>query len=526
MTAGSTTTSSYDVIPYISYSFPQTHPNTMATVASLFGMSPPAVDKAKVLELGCASGGNIIPMAEALPESTIVGIDYSAKQIEEGQATLDTLKLSNIQLQHKSILDIDADFGQFDYIICHGVYSWVIPEIQEKILDICKHNLTPQGVAYISYNTYPGWHMRGMIRDMMLFHSGKFEEPARRIKEARALLGFLSESVPSQDNAYGILLKTELELLQKQSDNYLFHDHLEEVNEPIYFYQFVQQANRHQLSYLGEVDVSSMWSRNLGEKVQKTLKGVESDVIQTEQYMDFVRNRMFRQTLLCHDDQKLSRHLGMESFYGKYLIAALTPTDKKASLEDTSPLEFESPNGPKMTTSMPLLKAVLVSLRECCPQSMRFEELIKDALKRLPGRDGEVPENEMKLLGQQLIKCFLARLVDVSVRPADFIMQINEKPQASPYTLLQAESGTMVTNRRHQTQRLNDLDRFLLKKLDGTNDIAALIEYMLESAAKGDITLKNSAGQQIDDPKQQREIFNADVHKSLVNLARRSMLIA
>src|SRR5262245_55529309 len=153
---------SYDEVPYESHPFAQTHPDHLATVATLFGMRPAPVARCRVPELGCASGGNLIPMAEQLPQSQFLGVDLSARQVDDGRRVLGPLGLTNVELRHASILDVDDGYGPFDYVLCHGVYSWVPPAVQDKILDVCAHNLAPQGVGYISYNTYPGWHMRGM----------------------------------------------------------------------------------------------------------------------------------------------------------------------------------------------------------------------------------------------------------------------------------------------------------------------------------------------------------------------------
>ena len=189
---------SYDEVPYDSNPFPQTHPDRLATLATLFGMTPPPPSQARILELGCAAGGNLIPHALNHPEANVVGVDLSARQIADGQQIVDALKLENIKLLHKSITDIDKDFGEFDYIICHGVYSWVPDDVQEHILRIFKDNLSADGVAYVSYNTFPGWHMRGMIRHMMRYHVQQFADPNMQIKQARALHTFLSENVPAE----------------------------------------------------------------------------------------------------------------------------------------------------------------------------------------------------------------------------------------------------------------------------------------------------------------------------------------
>jgi len=132
---------SYDEVPYESQSFPQSHPNRLATLGRLFGLSPAPVAQCRVLELGCASGGNLIPMAYHLPESEFVGLD----------------------------------------------------------------------------------------------------------------------------------------LIRQSSDSYLFHDHMEEVNAPVYFYQFVDRADRHGLQYLGEANFSSMLTSGFPKEDDKAYTSLPTD---------------------------------------------------------------------------------------------------------------------------------------------------------------------------------------------------------------------------------------------------------
>src|SRR5438128_2655913 len=230
-------------------------------------MCLPDPGKRPVLEIGCADGGNLVPLAVVYPESTLVGIDLSQVQIAEGQETVRALGLTNIELGRQSVLDVTAQLGAFDYVICHGVYSWVPADVQQKILEVCKENLAPQGVAYVSYNTLPGWHMRGAIRDMMIFHTQQFTAPAERAEQARALLDFLAASVDAKDNPYGLFLASELALLRDKADSYLLHDHLEEHNEPLYFHEFMARAAAHGLRYLGEADPGVMVPSNFPPQV-------------------------------------------------------------------------------------------------------------------------------------------------------------------------------------------------------------------------------------------------------------------
>ena len=163
-----TTSNSYDAIPYPSLPIDAMHPDHLYSIAKLFRLDAPLPDNASILELGCASGGHIIPIAVQMPDAKIVGVDLSRKQIAAGQRTVDALGLKNLKLIAMDFQRLDASLGQFDYILCHGVFSWVPPEAQQCILQICQARLSTNGVAYISYNAYPGWFARGMIRQMML----------------------------------------------------------------------------------------------------------------------------------------------------------------------------------------------------------------------------------------------------------------------------------------------------------------------------------------------------------------------
>ncbi len=125
---------SYQEVPYPNDPYRSSHPDQLATVAILAGLSPPPVSRCRVLELGCARGGNLIPMAVEMPQAQFVGFDSSGHQVREGCELIERVGLGNIRVEARDILDLDAAIGTFDFIICHGTYSWVEPEVQEKIL--------------------------------------------------------------------------------------------------------------------------------------------------------------------------------------------------------------------------------------------------------------------------------------------------------------------------------------------------------------------------------------------------------
>ena len=332
----------YDEIPYPAAAYQQSGLVRLETIAKLFGMEPRDIRHSRVLELACADGSNLIPMACAFSESAFVGVDLSAREVRAGQELIAALGLANIELRHCDIRQVDHSLGAFDYVIAHGIYSWVPAEVQEKILTICREQLHDNGVAYVSYNTYPGWRMRGMLRDMMMYHGRKFDDPKKQIEQARALVQWLGELVRSETNPYGMLIKSELEQMQNWQDAYFWHDSLADINEPIYFHEFIKRAETHGLQYLAEAQFPSMLASNYAGPISDALNQLGRDIIEMEQYMDFVRNRMFRQTLLCHREVKLNRALGPWTATGFRIASSLRPLNHVSMITtfDFSALRF------------------------------------------------------------------------------------------------------------------------------------------------------------------------------------------
>ena len=186
-------------------------------------------------------------MAVSLPGSHHVGVDLSRRQIAEGQATVAALGLRNVVLEVLSLADIGSSFGKFDFIVAHGIYSWVEEALREKILAICSQNLSPDGIAVVSYNTYPGWRARSMVREMMAYHIRREVDPEARAKRARHFLEELARWIPNPGDPHAHQLRIELEYVRSKTDSHLLHDHLEAVNHPVYFHEFLTQAQAHGL---------------------------------------------------------------------------------------------------------------------------------------------------------------------------------------------------------------------------------------------------------------------------------------
>ena len=495
---------SYDLVPYESHSFPRSHPDNLATVATLFGMTPAPIDNCRVLELGCAGGGNIIPMACNSAESDFVGIDLSARQIGTGQGLVNALELTNIQLLRKSIDDLGRDFGTFDYIIVHGVYSWVSEEIREKIISVCKRNLAENGVAYVSYNTYPGWHMPEALREMMLYHVSSFKDAKMQTRQARALLGFLQQATADNTNAYSLFLKNEVENLGRKTDSYIFHEFLEAVNHPVYFQEFASNAERHGLQYLGEANVSAMLVGNFPEKIARKLR-LAGDIIRREQYMDFLFNRRFRATMLCHAEQTLSRKINPDRVADFYISSAARPKPENQNLRSAKKVTVVKPGGRTATIAWnPGVRAALPFLWDNWPKAIPFSQLFAEVrdrvLSKKRGSRSAATEQEDALrrqLASDLLRLYLAGIVRFHRHAPNLATDVSDRPKVAPLTRLQAERSNWVTNQWHRSVGLRPFDRSLVQNLDGEHDRPALeaeMTRLVEAGTLGDEEAKDVGG--------------------------------
>lgn len=477
----------YDAVPYPSHCFRQTHPDRLAALASLFGMRPAPVEKCRVLELGCGDGSNLIPMAFGLPESLFMGVDSASRPLERGRAVIAELGLVNIALEQADILEISPQLGCFDYILCHGVFSWVADPVRRKIMTICRDNLADQGVAYVSYNAYPGWHLRQMVREMMLFHVGALEDPGRKIAQARALIAFLAEAQP-EPSLLRAVLEEELRQIDTRRSEVIFHDELAEVNQPFYFHEFMALASAHGLRYLAEAEFTDMLGGRFPQSVREKLHAISPDLHSKEQYLDFLKCRRFRQTLLCREEVCLTREVHPERMKGFFISARLRDDQSIEGIGSGTGLEFQGTAGSKPPTDDALVKAALIALDEARPQALHFEELLARVLSDL--RRGGIPEkgDEGARLAEAILACLCAGVVELGTRRRRLATSAGERPEASRLARLQARSGPVVTGLLHNTIALQDLLlRDLLQLLDGTRDRPALLEVLRARACSRDV---------------------------------------
>lgn len=522
----------YDEFPYTSYPFQDNAPEHIRSVGILFGMNPPALDNARILELGCSSGNNIIRFAANYPNSYSLGIDLSAIEIEHGSKMINELGFNNIELKNLSITDIDESFGKFDYIICHGVFSWVNETVRNKILEISNKLLNKNGISLISYNVLPGWNMVNSIRDMMLFHASHFTTVTDKVLQAKLFFDFVNESLENNTSSYAKFLAAEASMLKRHEDCYLRHEYLGDENQGFYFHDFIDMAKKHNLQYLGDTKVQTMFIGNLqNNNATKVLSSI-NDIVRSEQYMDFIMNRRFRTTLLCQQTNKLNRSITPELLDKFYLIPQFTadkPEDE-ASLSDplvTTQFNIIAANAhdANFTTSSPVLKAIFYAAIDNCVNPLTMNQLAQIANTKLPQfSQAEFKHELTKVIGQLILAGYY---IFYDTKPKHFA-KISNKPLVTDLVRYQAKNADVnkiwVTNQLNALVGLQLYDKYVIELLDGKHEIVEIEQEIFNKLLSG-VFVAQQDNTKITKTDELKDVASRIVQLSLTKLKQHFILI-
>jgi methyltransferase-like protein len=395
------------------------------------------------------------------------------------------------------MMDMDESFGQFDYIIAHGVYSWIPPQVQVKLMQICKQNLSPNGLAMISFNVLPGWGQRKMVRDMMMFHSRQELEPMERVGKSREMLDFLKSDCSSDhEKKYKEYLDETVESIQEFSKNkgdlqYWYHEYLDDFLTPEWLTDVAARAEKVGLQYLGETEMAKMFRPNsFSDSVTEFIQKNARNVVEQEQYVDFITNRMFRRSIFCHQGLIPVSEPGDAQLENLFVCANMVPTEKKVEITDESVIHFEALKTFKTELSDPLEKAALMVLYDQFPRFVSYCEVIQKAVE-LAGLPVPVdPETERER--REKVTKLLFNLYTLSSSMVDFctwlpncVYQVSDHPKASTSARLQASIGRTVTNLRHVTLDMDDWNRYLLWSLDGNRSLREVKDMVIAAVKAG-----------------------------------------
>ncbi|MEX1365063.1 MAG: class I SAM-dependent methyltransferase [Nannocystaceae bacterium] len=459
------TANAYDAIPYEDYPVTETHVDALYLASRAAGLDAAHPEQARVLELGCAHGVNLMPMAFHLPQASLLGVDLSPRQIEQGRQRVHALGLDNLELRCADVLDLHLGSRRFDYIIAHGLYSWVPEPVRARVLGLFREYLAPSGVAYLSYNAMPAWGIRGAIGRALREAVGPAGTPTEQVRQARAALAKLEQVQPLRGTAEGALLRGEIEALRHKPDSYLLHEYLVPDSRAFYLREVVERASRAGLQWVGDVAPSSLSAAETAQ-ARRELGELRDDPLAIEQLVDIVGFRQFRASLLCRDDDSRGEPQNASQRLREGFVAALP-----AEHDDEVPAET---------------RAVLAALGQRWPQEWSLAEL----------------SEQVAIETEQLVPQ-LAALVDegrVQRRARRLPARApSERPKASVLSRFEASYLPFVTTPMHEHAPLDAFHAALIGHLDGQRTAGELVEVLLQDIAAGRLRLASEKPPQLDE---------------------------
>lgn len=476
------TLASYDELPYDSLPLPETQPDFLAAVAKLHGFDAPDPARARILELGCAQGGNLIPLAWRWPECECVGVELSRVQAQAGADFVAQLRLDNARILHGDLAALPDDLGEFDYIIAHGVFSWVPPAVQQALLDVCRRHLSPQGVAYVSFNVAAGWEKLQPLRAALTARTSADLAAPERFQQALRVLDDLSAEWSDPD-----LLK-EVAYLKSAAPSYLFHEYLADFNAPMTFGEFAAHLDQHDLRYVGEagprravVELEDAWGL-----IPESMAGRWLDA---ESALDDALGTRFRRALIARADAPCAQPPQAAVLSGLAIYADLA-SDEEIELEAPVEQRFVNPAGSGFPIAEPAMKAAVMLLSAAYPAAPDFATLHADACALL----ADYPAAAM--LDEAAFRAALFRLVTMHAviptvwRGPHTALEPGERPGANALARLQATTpGWVVSGARHVAMDLDAPGRVLLGLLDGRRTVDELAAAMREALASQGVDL-------------------------------------
>jgi SAM-dependent methyltransferase len=466
----------YDAIPYPGLVHPQSHPDRLAVAARLLGLAPASPEGCRVLELGCGDGTNLLAMAIDAPGSEFVGIDLAPTSIDAARDAARETGAANTTFLPGDIARLPDGLGRFDYVIAHGVYSWVPAPVRDALLAASRRLLTDQGVAYVSYAVYPGAYLRRAFRDIMRYHVREVNDAQTATTRAVDFLGALAEALPG-DGVWDRAVREAAEELGADDPALVRHDDLADVNEPVWWHEFVRHAEAHGLRYLAEADWRDGAEPELPDRLQAVLDAVRQDRVVREQYLDFLKGRRFRQTLLVRDaivpgTRALAAPVMEFHLASPAVSVAMETTPDGLEIET-----FEGARGGRAATDARLVRAALHLLRDVWPRRLPFADVYERARRSCPDGSGDAA-----FLAEFLLPFHATGLVRFHMVSPRLVEMAGPMPRSHPLVRLQARRQPVITTPLGTALRVDDpLVRQLLVLADGTRDREALMAALAAS---------------------------------------------
>jgi SAM-dependent methyltransferase len=469
----------YDERPYTEHAYAETHPARVAAAARLARWTPPEVARARILELGCGRGGNLLPMAAGLPEATFVGVDGSERQIDDARRIARESGLGNVTFEHARFETMRLEGASFDYVVCHGVLSWIPAAERAPLLSIIARVLRGDGIACVSFNVLPGWYERLAARDWLRFAAASLGETPEQAPES---LGWLRTQLSGEHGDARRRLESVAARLRETDPAYALHEYLARDHHPLRVTDALGEAAAAGLRYLGDAIPAAAALELLPEGARLRAAGL--DAIAGQQLLDFVQQTAFRRALLVRAGAPApaiwtgSPDLDAGAIRSLHVASRLRPV---MPLDAAAPQESFADGDRVVQVADHAARRALRALAREAPRAVQFRALAHEILPGLPSEDA------VGALASELFDVWLAvGGIDLYAHDPEVLAAPTERPLACPVARWHAEHGGVVTNRLHQEVLVPDaIVRWVLARLDGTRSESDLAREARSLDANG-----------------------------------------
>ena len=287
-------------MPYTFGFYKECAPNWMDWVALLRGSEPPTATR-RVLELGCGQGFGICVMAAANPDYHFIGVDFNPEHIAHARSLVRRTQLKNVEFHEGDFVELskgDLPWPECDYVVAHGILSWVHFDVRKAIFQITDRCLSPGGLAYFSYNSLPGWlpthpvqHIMRQFADRTGVNALSFESAINALGKIKEVNGAVFTALPALNN--------RLEQLQnhsKEQANYMYHEYFNGSWSLFYSTQVADEAAVGKLSYLCSATIPDNFENILSDNMRSVLDSAP-DKAMRELFKDMLINQSFRRDI-------------------------------------------------------------------------------------------------------------------------------------------------------------------------------------------------------------------------------------
>jgi len=466
---------SYDAVPYHGAVVPLTSPLHLGLCSCWHHAVRSSLHSFHATEIGCGDGANLVPMAFYRQDSTFTGVDSCASALDRARQAAKFLGLTNIRFYQQDVRALDpADFEPCDFIIVHGLYSWVPDDARDAILNFCRHTLAPSGLTYISYNAQPGWATRRVVRETLL-RARRVREAGTEQKAEKAIEAavHLLEDLPTRDCASGVLLAEELERVRNGKPFYVFHEYLAEVNDGFWLGDFVERARRHGLEYVTDAQFCR-WEGRVPENLKSALAKRDLDCIEQEETADLLCDRYFRASILCRADAPRVSTCHRDLLDQVHLATSLSFQAGAFNLIDGEVARFLGTGGSEITLTASITKAAVVLLAARWPRGMRLEALYGSASEFLAENGGELSGDARWQLSDDLMTLFEAGQIDLRLREPAYHNDAPGHPQAHALARFEAEHRDALATPYHLPIAFDPPALAFVRGLDGSRSRSEL----------------------------------------------------